>query len=150
MSKTIAGIMGPTVLAIGIAVLLNISALPALAEQIAHDAALVFLSGILLLVAGLAIVRVHNRWQGGWPVVVTILGWVCLISGLARLLLPTQLARIAGSAVQNWLRSAHSCLSKPMASDSVSSSPATTPRSLPTFEGQHKDNTGYTACFHCS
>lgn len=101
MSKTIAGIMGPTVLAIGIAVLLNISALPALAEQIAHDAALVFLSGILLLVAGLAIVRVHNRWQDGWPVVVTILGWVCLISGLARLLLPTQLARIAGSAVQN-------------------------------------------------
>lgn len=101
VSKTIAGIMGPTVLAIGIAVLLNISALPALAEQIAHDAALVFLSGILLLVAGLAIVRVHNRWQGGWPVVVTILGWVCLISGLARLLLPTQLARIAGSAVQN-------------------------------------------------
>jgi len=101
VSKTIAGIMGPTVLAIGIAVLLNISALPALAEQIAHDAALVFLSGILLLVAGLAIVRVHNRWQDGWPVVVTILGWVCLISGLARLLLPTQLARIAGSAVQN-------------------------------------------------
>jgi F0F1-type ATP synthase membrane subunit a len=93
--------MGPTVLAIGIAVLLNISALPALAEQIAHDAALVFLSGILLLVAGLAVVRVHNRWQAGWPVVVTILGWVCLISGLARLLLPTQLARIAGSAVQN-------------------------------------------------
>src|SRR5262249_6528116 len=92
---------GPTVLAIGIAVLLNMSALPALAEQVAHDAGLIFLSGILLLVAGLAIVRVHNRWQGGWPMLVTILGWLCLISGLARLLLSTQLARIAGSAVQN-------------------------------------------------
>lgn len=61
--KTIAGLMGPTLLAIGIAMLLNISAFPVLAEQIARDAALILVSGILLFVAGLAIVRVHNRWQ---------------------------------------------------------------------------------------
>src|SRR5690242_14183385 len=33
----------------------------------------------LLFVAGLAIVRVHNVWVGGWPVLVTVLGWVAVL-----------------------------------------------------------------------
>ena len=29
--------------------------------------------------AGLASVRVHNRWTNGWPVLVTILGWLFVL-----------------------------------------------------------------------
>jgi hypothetical protein len=32
-----------------------------------------------LFIAGLAIVRVHNRWTNGWPVLVTILGWLFVL-----------------------------------------------------------------------
>ena len=64
-SKTIAGLIGPTLVAI--AVLLNIGSFPELAEQVSRDPAPIFVSGILLFVAGLAIVRVHNRWTNGWP-----------------------------------------------------------------------------------
>lgn len=32
----------------------------------------VYLAGTLLLLAGVAIVRDHNRWTGGWPVLVTL------------------------------------------------------------------------------
>ena len=53
------------------------------------------MSGILLFVAGLAIVRVHNRWTNGWPVLVTALGWLAVLGGLARMLFPTELASIA-------------------------------------------------------
>jgi hypothetical protein len=53
------------------------------------------LSGILLFVADLAIVRTHNIWAGGWPVLVTVLGWLILLGGLARMLFPTQIAAIA-------------------------------------------------------
>jgi hypothetical protein len=43
---------------------------------------LIFLSGILLFVAGVAILRSHNVWTGGWPVVVTVLGWLALLDAL--------------------------------------------------------------------
>ena len=81
--------------------LLNLGAFPALAEQVSREPALIFLSGVLLFVAGLAIVRVHNVWSGGWPALVTILGWLALIGGLIRILLPTRLAEMAAGFGQN-------------------------------------------------
>src|ERR1700726_2006466 len=99
-SKMIAGLMGPTLVAIAAAMVLNFGSFPELAEQVARDPGLIFLSFILLFVAGLAIVRVHNVWVGGWPVLVTVLGWVAVLSGLLRMLFPTQLAAIAGAVAQ--------------------------------------------------
>jgi hypothetical protein len=54
-SKTIAGLIGPTLVALAAGMLLNIGSFPALAEQVSRDSALIFVSGILLFVAGLAI-----------------------------------------------------------------------------------------------
>src|SRR5438128_8313461 len=99
-SKTIAGLIGPTLVAIAAGMLLNIGSSPELAEQVSRDPALIFVSGILLFVAGLAIVRAHNRWTKEWPVLVTILGWLAILSGLARMLFPTRLASIAGGIGQ--------------------------------------------------
>src|SRR6266403_3848350 len=96
-SKTIAGLIGPTLVAIAAGMLLNIGSL----EQVSRDPALIFVSGILLFVAGLAIVRVHNRWTNGWPVLVTVLGWLAVFGGLVRMLFPTGLAAIAGGFGQN-------------------------------------------------
>ena len=100
-SKTIAALIGPTLAAIALGMLFNLGAFPALAEQVSREPALIFLSGVLLFVAGLAIVRVHNVWSGGWPVLVTILGWLALIGGLIRILLPTRLAEMAAGFGQN-------------------------------------------------
>jgi hypothetical protein len=55
---------------------------------------LILVSGVLLFIAGLAIVRVHNYWAEGWPVVVTVLGWLAIAGGILRMLFPIQLARI--------------------------------------------------------
>jgi hypothetical protein len=100
-TKTIAGLIGPTLAAIALGVLLNLASFPALAEQVSREPALIFLSGVLLFIAGLAIVRVHNVWSGGWPVLVTILGWLTLVGGLIRILLPTKLAEMAAGFGQN-------------------------------------------------
>ena len=98
-SKSIASLIGPTLVAGAVAVLLNLRAWPALVEQGFHDPALIFESGFPLLVAGLAIVRAHNRWEGSWPVLVTMVGWLGLLGGLSRILFPTRLAPIAIAAV---------------------------------------------------
>ena len=49
-SKKIAGLIGPTLVAIAAAMFLNLGSFPALAEQISRDQALILVSGILLLV----------------------------------------------------------------------------------------------------
>ena len=45
----------------------------------------VYLSGVLMFVAGLAIVRVHNRWARDWTVLVTLAGWFSGTLGLFRM-----------------------------------------------------------------
>ena len=100
-TKMIAGLMGPTLLAIGLAMLINADNFPEMAKQIGNDPGLIFVSGILLLVAGLAIVRAHNVWSGGWRVVVTVLGWLAVIGGILRMFLPFWAASIAAALGQN-------------------------------------------------
>jgi uncharacterized membrane protein HdeD (DUF308 family) len=45
----------------------------------------VYLSGVLMFVAGLAIVRSHNLWQRNWTLLVTLCGWFLLALGLFRM-----------------------------------------------------------------
>ncbi len=88
-SKLIAGLIGPTFVAGAVSVLLNLGTWPALVEQAFRNPALVFVSGFPLFVAGLAIVRAHNRWEGNWTVLVTIVGWLNLLGGMNKVDLPT-------------------------------------------------------------
>jgi len=54
-----------------------------------HESALMFLVGILTLVGGLAMVLAHNVWSGGAAaIVVTLVGWLTLLKGLAFLFVP--------------------------------------------------------------
>ena len=99
-SKTIAALLGPTLIASAASIFLNLHAWSGMVDQAFHNPALVFVSGYPLFVAGLAIVYFHNQWNGGWPVVVTALGWLALVGGLLRILFPTRLAEIATTAVQ--------------------------------------------------
>jgi predicted membrane channel-forming protein YqfA (hemolysin III family) len=45
----------------------------------------VYLSGIVMFVAGLAIVRAHNHWVPDWSVLVALSGWFFLLLGLFRM-----------------------------------------------------------------
>jgi hypothetical protein len=100
-SKTIAGLIGPTLIALAAATLINLGSISTLVESVSHDPALVMVSGVLSFVAGLAVVRVHNHWAGDWAVLVTILGWLLLVGGLVRLLFPIRLAGMAASFAQS-------------------------------------------------
>jgi len=100
LSKTLAVLIGPTFVAGAVAVLLNLGSWPAFVRQAFQDSGLIFESGFPLFIAGLAIVRAHNRWVRGWPVLVTLIGWLSLLGGLTRILFPFQLAGIAAGAVQ--------------------------------------------------
>lgn len=81
-SKHLAELIGPTLIAISISEAMN---LPIFAN---NPAPVVYLNGTLLFVAGLSIIRAHNRWTRGWPVLVTFVGWLFLLGGLIRMIAP--------------------------------------------------------------
>jgi uncharacterized membrane protein HdeD (DUF308 family) len=98
-SKTIAALIGPSLIAMAVSAA-NSNTAAALIEQGSRDPALIYVTGILMFVAGLAIVRAHNRWVAAWPVLVTVLGWLALIGGLCRMLFPIQLGEAAAKVGQ--------------------------------------------------
>jgi len=49
---------------------------------------LIYLNGVLLFVAGLAIVNCHNIWIYGWQTLITIIGYIVIIVGLFRMFFP--------------------------------------------------------------
>jgi uncharacterized membrane protein HdeD (DUF308 family) len=50
----------------------------------------IYLSGVLLFVAGLAVVRAHNAWARDWTVLITLSGWFFLVLGLIRMFAASQ------------------------------------------------------------
>jgi hypothetical protein len=100
-SKLIAGLVGPLLVAIGVAMLINHQLFPAMIGEIAHNIGLIFLSGILVFLAGVAIVRVHNVWTGSWRVVITLIGWAAIASGIVRMWFPQRAAPIAEALGSN-------------------------------------------------
>lgn len=80
-SKRIAGLVGPTIVA------MVVSEFP-LVQPHLYDAQIppvVYLSGTLMFVGGLAVVRAHNRWTIDWTLLVTLSGWFFLVLGLFRM-----------------------------------------------------------------
>jgi hypothetical protein len=80
-SKRIAALVGPTI------VVMVVSEFP-LVQPHLYDAQIppvVYLSGVLMFVGGLAIVRAHNHWVRNWSVLVTLSGWFFLALGLFRM-----------------------------------------------------------------
>ena len=93
-SKIIAALLGPTLIASAAMVLANLDAMPTIVEGMAQNPMLVVLAGYAAFLPGLAIVYFHNRWTG-WPVVVTVMGWLSLVVGLIRMIFPMQIAAMA-------------------------------------------------------
>lgn len=81
-SKRIARIVGPTLIAVTVSETINLGIWKTNIPQ------LTYLNGMLLFVAGLSIVHAHNRWLHGWPVVLTLVGWLAMVLGLFRMFLP--------------------------------------------------------------
>jgi len=81
-SKQIAGLIGPTIMALSVSEAMNFHI------WASNIAPVTYLNGTLLFVGGLSIVRAHNRWIVGWPVMVTLVGWVAIFGGLFRMFAP--------------------------------------------------------------
>jgi hypothetical protein len=92
-SVFLARLIGPVMLVIGLAVFANQRGFRDMSEEFLTSRALIFLSGLIIMPAGLAIVLTHNVWTADWRVVITIFGWLCTIGGAIRLFEPPSLVQ---------------------------------------------------------
>ena len=95
-SVFLARLIGPIMIAVGIGVFVNGAVFRSLADEFLRSRALIYLSGLLLMTAGLAIVLTHNVWAAGWTVIITILGWLATIGGAVRIVCPQASEKMGG------------------------------------------------------
>jgi hypothetical protein len=81
-SKQLAKLIGPTISVMTISEIINFHI------WATNIPPVTFLNGMLLFIAGISILRDHNLWVRGWPVVVTLVGWFGIFGGLFRILFP--------------------------------------------------------------
>ena len=84
----------------GAAMLINPVNMREMANDFLEHRGLIFLAGILTLVAGLAIVLTHNVWVAGWPVIITIIGWLSVVGGIFRIVFPDSVKSIGEAMLQ--------------------------------------------------
>ncbi len=92
-SVQLAKLIGPPFLAVGLGLLLNQKTYWDMTDEVLrHPSAvsntLIYLSGVLAMIVGLAVVNAHPTWTRDWRVVITVVGWLFLVVGILRVVLP--------------------------------------------------------------
>ena len=95
----LAKLIGPLLAAIGVAMIFNADTFRAMAQEFLKSYALIYLSGLLALTAGLAIVNTHNEWTADWRAAITLIGWLAVIGGVIRIVFPRTVEMVGGTMV---------------------------------------------------
>jgi hypothetical protein len=80
--------MGPVLIVPAVGVFLNFSTYRLMVEEFSKSASLCYLGGFMALLFGLVILQFHSEWVAGWPVIITILGWITVVKGVVLILFP--------------------------------------------------------------
>lgn len=100
-SVFLARLLGPMLVVLAIGLIVRQDSWTSMAKEFIASQPLVFLSGLLTLLGGLALVNTHNVWEAGWPVIITIFGWLAVIGGAARMLFPQTVMGVGEKMLSN-------------------------------------------------
>ena len=81
--------IGLLMLSVGLSLLFQKPVFMKVLDDLTANRSALFMVGLLLLLAGLAIVLTHNIWTGGvLTVAITLIGWILILRGLAAMFVP--------------------------------------------------------------
>ena len=81
----LATVLGWYMVIFGLLVLIRHEFVKAAMTDILESRGLYFMVAIMTLLLGLLIVSSHNIWMMGWPVIITVFGWLVVVGGVSRL-----------------------------------------------------------------
>ena len=85
-SIIIARLLGPLFATIGVGMVINTDTYRQIGQQFLTTYAIIYLSGIIILLMGLTILNFHSRWTPDWRSTITAVGFVLTIAGVWRLI----------------------------------------------------------------
>jgi len=95
-SILLAKMIGPVFLVVAVGALISPTHyFSSMISQFFDNAALLYLSGTLAFVVGMAIILHHNLWVADWRVAITLIGWLSLIKGATLIVCPKLGARLS-------------------------------------------------------
>lgn len=100
-SHFIARLLGPLLATVGIGMLTNTETYRVIGQQYLATYAIIYLSGIVVLSFGLAILNVHNIWARDWRSLITAIGWVFTAAGVWRIIAPQFVPFVGGAILAN-------------------------------------------------
>ncbi|OGG86192.1 hypothetical protein A2392_01895 [Candidatus Kaiserbacteria bacterium RIFOXYB1_FULL_46_14] len=93
MTMFLAGLWGPAMLAIGIGMFINRGHYIKIYRDLAREPFAVMIFGMAAVVVGMAQVNAHNIWETLPEMLVSLLGWLLLLKGLACVIMPNWVER---------------------------------------------------------
>jgi len=100
-SIMLAKFISPFIILIGVGMFCNINKYRQIAEDFQKNSALIYLTGLITFIMGLAILLFHNIWVADWRVIITVFGWLAFIKGALLIILPHTLIKMTNVYVKN-------------------------------------------------
>ena len=108
LTSFIAQLFGLYMALMGGVMLIRRDAMLQIMKDIVDQRPLIFILAMLRGLIGLAIVLAHNFWSGPLTIIVTLIGWITFLRGVALLLLPADAERkVLGLFKRKGLTMAH-------------------------------------------
>jgi len=98
-TRAFARVIGPFLVIIPISVAVRASELGLVLTAFFQNAALVWITGGLLLFGGLIIIAYHDNWSSLAGIVISLFGWLMALRGTLLLVAPELMARASTAAV---------------------------------------------------
>ena len=98
-TRLTARILGPFLTVAGAAAVLRRDDLLALIEGFQADSALTFVTGMMLVLAGLALMAVHQRWRTPAEIALSVTIWLLTLRGVFLLFAPSVIFDLADSVM---------------------------------------------------
>jgi len=102
----LAKMVGPMMLVMGLFMVINPERMRRVGREFLDSEALIFMSGIITLPVGLAIVITHNVWEVDWRTLITLIGWIAVFAGIARMALPDAMKTLGEAMLEKTYKTA--------------------------------------------
>ena len=98
-TRAFARVLGPFLTIVPAIIALRAGEMNALVTGFFENPALSWIMGAVLLFAGLLIIAHHQTWSSGPSIVISLLGWIFALRGIALLAAPEMIERAASFSI---------------------------------------------------
>ena len=105
-TRMFARVLGPYLVTVSVVALVRASHMRTLLRDFGANSVWPWVTGAFVLLAGLVVVALHQKWRGAAAVIVSLVGWLTTLKGFALLVFPEPYISAGDSMIDNggWWR----------------------------------------------